>query len=373
MGVTVEPVITRQGREVFIRFPWRIYEDDPRWTPPLLADQRKFLDPEKNPFFEHADVSLFLALDGGGQPVGRIALTVDRAHNEFHSEQAGFFGFFEFVDDPRVGRSLLDHARQWFQEKGLTKIIGPMNLSTNHECGLLVEGFDQPSMLGIPYNPPRYQEVLESWGLAKAKDLLSLYLFPNVVPEYLNRAMARIEKRKRFTLRSFRMGRFQEELEILWDIYNTAWERNWGFVPMTQKEFHFAAEEMKSIVLPELSFIAEVEGKAVGFSLTLPNINPLLKKMNGRLLPLGWLHFLRGKKNISSFRVITLGIKKPYRRMGIDVAFYHATYKRLTKIDALLVEMSWILEDNIPMLEPIRRIGGKEYKRHRIYERNLND
>lgn len=373
MPFTVRPVITGRDREAFLRLPWRIYEDDPRWTPPLLADQRKFFDPARNPFFDHAEVALYLAFDSSGQPAGRIALTVDRAHNEFHSERTGFFGFFESIDDPRAGHCLLDHARQWFKDKGLAKMAGPMNLSTNHECGLLVEGFESLSMLGIPYNPPRYQEILEGWGLAKSKDLLSLFLDPKVVPEYLTRAMVRIDKRNRFTLRSFRMDRFTDELDILWDIYNSAWERNWGFVPMTRKEFLFAAEEMKAIVQPEFCFIAEVEGQPVGFSLTLPNINPLLKKMNGRLFPLGWLHFLRGKKNIDSFRVITLGIKKPFRRMGIDVAFYHATYKRLVEITASLVEMSWILEDNIPMLEPIRRIGGTVYKRHRIYERNLND
>jgi len=373
MPYAVKPVTHPRDREAFIRLPWRIYENDPRWTPPLLADQRKFFDPARNPFFEHAEVALFLALDAAGRPAGRIALTVDRAHNDFHAEQTGFFGFFEAVDDPRAGRCLLDHARQWFKSRGLLKMAGPMNLSTNHECGLLIEGFDSLSTLGIPYNPPRYQEILEGWGLKKARDLVSLSLVPTAVPEYLERAVARIARRNRFSLRPFSMDRFEAELDLLWEIYNSAWEKNWGFVPMTRKEFLFAANDMKAIVRPGLCFIAEVEGQPAGFSLTLPNINPLLKELDGRLLPFGWLRFLLGKKRIDSFRVITLGIKKPFRRMGIDVAFYHATYRELVKIRASQVEMSWILEDNIPMLDPIRRIGGKEHKRHRLYERHLDD
>jgi len=373
MPLTVKPVASRQDLETFIRFPWQVYDGDLCWTPPLLADQRKFFNRAINPFCEHADVALCLAVDASGRPVGRIALTADRAHNAFQSERTGFFGFFEALDEPGVAACLLDHARQWMRERGLRKMLGPMNLSTNHECGLQVDGFERPSMIGIPYNPPRYQKLLEEWGLVKAKDLLSLYLVPKVVPEYLERAVARISQRNRFHLRSLRMDRFQEELDILWDVYNTAWEKNWGFVPMNRNEFLFAANELKAIANPRLCFVAEVDGEPVGFSLTLPNINPVLKKMNGRLLPFGWLRFLCGKKNIGSFRVITLGIKKPFRRMGIDVALYHATYKEVARIRASLVEMSWVLEDNTPMMAPLLRIGGKEYKRHRIYERQLDD
>ncbi len=372
MPFEVQKVSCTTEKNRFILQPWEIYKDHPHWVPPLIAERKKFLDPKKNPFFEHADVEYFLALDSNKKPVGRIAAIIDRTHNEFHSERTGFFGMFESIDNQDVANLLFDAARKHLKDRKMEKLLGPMNLSTNHECGLLVEGFDTPPMMGTPYNPPYYHQLFSEYGFVKSKDLISFKLHPKTVPEHLTQAMGRIGKRNRFTIRTFRMDSFTKELDILWDIYNSAWDRNWGFVPMTQKEFLFAAEDLKQVVEPDFCLIAEVAGEPIGFSLTLPDINVIFKKLNGKLFPLGWVHFLLNKNRINTYRTITLGVKKRYRRLGVDVAFYYETFKELVRRKSPVLEMSWVLEDNKSIMEPIQRIGGTIYKRHRIYERKCN-
>ncbi len=369
MLLAVKKVESESEKRKFIRLPWKIYHNYPQWVPPLLFERKKFLNTGSNPFFEHAQVDLFLAFSNDREPIGRIALILDRTHNEFHAENVCFFGLFECIDDQKTADLLLDTAFDWCRSQGADKLLGPMNLSTNHECGLLVEGFEECSMIGIPFNPPYYSKLLTNWGLKKSKDLLSLYLYPHTVPEYLERAMVRIKKRNHFTIRPLRIDAFEKEIDLIWDVYNSAWSRNWGFVPMTRKEFGYAAEEMKSIVLPDLCFIAEKNNEPVGFSLSIPNMNQATKSMNGKLFPTGLVKYHLNKKKISTYRVLTLGVKKNCQRLGIDVNFYYETYKWLAKHRAELVEMSWILEDNQAMLAPLYRMNGKVYKRHRIYER----
>lgn len=369
MPLDVKKVATPDEKFQFIRLPWKIYQDHPFWVPPLISERKKFLDPKINPFFKHAEVDLFMVRSKNREPVGRIALILDRDYNTFHSENTGFFGLFESVNDPEVSGLLLDTALAWVREKGLDKILGPMSLSTNHECGLLVEGFDSPPMIGIPYNPPYYRDLFERWGLAKARDLLSLKLDMIKIPDYLESAVARLKERNRFTLRPLRLDRFDKEIEIMWDVYNSAWEKNWGFVPMNRDEFVFSAHEMKQIIRPEFCYIAEVKGEPAGFSLTLPDVNQVLKSLNGRLFPLGWARFLWNKKHIDVCRVIALGVKKKFRRLGIEACFNHQTYTQALARNIPWLDMSWVLEDNTDILTPIHRIGGRTYKRHRIYER----
>ena len=370
MGPVIKKAETREDINAFIRFPWNIYRDDPCWVPPLIGERKKFLDAQVNPFFEHAEAEYYLALHADGTPAGRIALVLNSRHNEFHSEKIGFFGLFESVNDQKVADLLLDIAYAWCQAKGLHSMRGPFNLSTNHECGLLLEGFDTPPVMGIPYNLPYYQSLFEQWGLRKARDLISLKLDIVEIPTYLDRAVSRLAKRTRFTMRPFRMDRFEQEVDIMWDIYNEAWNHNWGFVPMTQREFKFSAEEMKPIVRPEFCLFAEVEGEPAGFSLTLPDVNQVLINMDGRLFPFGWARFLWGKSKINAFRVLALGVKKKFRRLGIDACLYHETYKQFLASGIRWCDMSWVLEDNLDILRPIERIGGYSYKRHRIYERD---
>ncbi|MFQ5671590.1 MAG: hypothetical protein ACE5G9_00715 [Nitrospinales bacterium] len=374
MRPEIQKVETPADKHAFIKLPWEIYKNDSRWVPPLLVERKKFLDPKANPFFDHAEVDFFLALGENRQPVGRIAFVVDHAHNTFHSQEVGFFGLFESIDDREVADRLLDVVYEGCRAKGLKKLLGPMNLSINHECGLLVEGFDKAPMLGIPYNPPYYSSLLEGWGLTKAKDLVCLKIAPFIrMPEYLEQAMVRIQKRNRFTVRCLRMDQFQKEIDVLWEIYNSAWERNWGFTPMTRDEFYFAADEMKHFIEPEFCLIAEIKDEPVGFSLTLPDINQVLKTLDGKLFPFGWARFLMNRKKIDSYRVLTLGVKKKFQRLGIDVSFYHKTYRRCLDQKVALCEMSWILEDNQAMLAPLYRMGADVYKRHRIYERTCEN
>ncbi len=369
MGFKLVKVETRQDLDRFVRLPWKIYKDLPCWTPPLIQERKKFLNPDINPFFEHAKVDLFLAVDDNQSPVGRIALVHDQNYQDLHSESVGMFGMFESEDDPGLSHLLLDKAYQWCQERGHTRLMGPMNLSTNHECGLLIEGFDSPTMLGIPYNPEYYGKHFEAWGLHKSKDLLALRLNFIKVPDYLERAVIKLKQRNRFNVRPLDMGQFEREISILWDIYNSAWAMNWGFVPMTQKEFEFSAREMKSFIHPELCLIAEVKGEPAGFSLALPDINQVLKEMDGSLFPFGWARFLWKKNKIDTYRVLTLGVKKKYRRLGIDAWLYYETYRLSLEKKIQWCEISWLLEDNKGILEPMYRIGGTVYKRHRIYER----
>ena len=369
MGFEIRRVITPADTDQFIRLPWNIYSDYPCWIPPLISERKRFLNPEVNPFFEHADVDLFLVWSEGGTSVGRIACIHDRSFIEHCSEKAGCFGLFESIDEQKVADLLLDRAFNWSREKGLAKILGPMNMSTNHECGLLIEGYESPPMLGIPYNPPYYKKLFERWGLHKAKELLSLKLDLVQIPGYLEQSALKLRKRDRFSIRPLRLDRFEEEMRILWDIYVSAWDRNWGFVPMNRKEFFFLAKEVKSIIQPEFCLIAHVGNEPAGFAWSLPNANQVLKVLNGRLFPFGWARFLWNRNKINTYRVLTVGVKKKYRRLGIDAYFYYELYKQFLLRKISWCDMSWVLEDNQDILAPMHRIGGTTYKRHRIYER----
>ena len=371
MSFSVQQVKTSTDIKKFIRLPWKVYEDSPLWIPPLISEREKFLDPSVNPFLKYSKVDLFLVTSDKHTVVGRIALIENYVHNETLSNRVGFFGMFEVVNDKQVSDLLLDKAAQWCRERNFSKLIGPVNLSTNHECGLLIDGFDTSPVIGIPYNPYYYSGYFDDWGLIKYKDLVSLRMNLPRVPEYLELTIKRINKRDRFSIRSFSLKNFDEEVDIIWRIYNESWANNWGFIPMSKEEFIYSANEMKNFIRPEYCFIAEISGEPVGFSLTLPDINPVLKKMNGRIFPLGWASFYLNKNKIKLFRVVALGVMSTYRRLGIDAALYYETYKKFVKKKIKWCDMSWVLEDNKGMLDSIYRLGGTIYKRHRIYEHNI--
>jgi len=354
MVLSVKEVKTPADKKQFIQLPWGIYGDSSLWVPPLISERKKFLDPAVNPFFKDSKVDLFLVVSNNQTVVGRVALIENHVYNKKLSQQIGFFGMFEVIN-----------------EKKFNKLMGPVNLSTNHECGLLVDGFDIPPVIGMPYNPRYYSNLLEGWGLEKNKDLVSLRMELPKIPEYLGSAMSRLKKRGRFMVRPFRLNKFNEEIDAIWHIYNESWVDNWGFIPMSKEEFLYSANEMRSFFQPEYCFIAEVNGEPAGFSLTLPDINVILKKMNGRTFPFGWASFFWNKNKIKLYRVLALGVKKQYRRSGIDVALYYETYKKFIEKKIKWCDMSWVLEDNKDILSPISRLGGVIYKRHRIYERDI--
>jgi hypothetical protein len=370
MSLEIRPVSSRKEMGEFIQLPWKIYKDDPHWVPPLRMQLKKMFDSKKNPFFEHADVAFFLCREGK-EFVGRIAAILNKNHNDFHNEKVGFFGFFESIQKEEVANALFNAASKWVKEKGMESIRGPMSYSTNDECGILIEGFDSSPMVMMSYNPQYYLELVEKNGFQKSKDLLAYAVYRKKLPERLQRSADLIRKRKKINIRSLNLKDFDNEVERLKGIYNSAWIKNWGFVPMTDNEFSHMAKDLKSFVDPDLTLIAEINGDPVGFSLALPDINQALIKINGRLFPFGILKLLWYMRKIDTFRVITLGVKEPFRRMGIEGLFYFETFKRGLEKGYQMAEMSWVLEDNVLMSRGIESIEAKVYKRYRIYEKRL--
>ncbi len=370
-ALEVLEVRSRDDREAFIRLPWALYRGDPRWVPPLLRDMRTLLDPRKHPFHRHSEAALFLALRDG-VPVGRIAAIDNRRHREFHHEPVGFFGFFEAERDPGLAGALLERAAAWLRERGLQAVRGPTSFSTNETAGLLVEGFDGPPALMMPYNPPWYEPLLEGAGFRPVKDLLAYLLTDDRPPDYLVRGAEIVRKRTGARVRPLRMERFHEELETVRRIYNAAWERNWGFVPMTDEELAHMAAELKPIVDPNLCLFAELpSGETIGFALALPDFNRVLRRLNGRLFPLGWLKALWLSRRLDSMRVLTLGVTPEHRRRGLDALLIRELIRHGSARGIGRAELSWVLEDNQAMRGALERLGGRVYRRYRLYEAPL--
>lgn len=355
-----------RGLRTFLRFPWRIYAGDPAWVPPLLADQQQQFS-AKNPFFRQAEVVAFLARRQG-VPVGRIAAIWNRTHCETHGEPVGFFGFFECVEDGDVAGALLHVARDWLRGRGLRRVRGPVNFSTNDECGLLVEGYGRPPVLMMPYNPPYYAGLLEGAGLTRVKDLFAyLVEIPAGLPERVLHGAAAAEGRGA-RIRPVEMRRFGEELEVIRSIYNEAWSQNWGFVPLTAEEMAFTGRRLRQLVVPELALIADLGGGPAAFMLVLPDYNQALKDLDGRLFPLGWLRFLVARRRIDGGRLMVFGTRAAHRRKGLDALLYREALRGLNRLRYSWCEISWVLEDNLLIDAAVSRWGGRRYKTYRIYE-----
>jgi GNAT superfamily N-acetyltransferase len=358
----------------FIELGWSINAADPAWIAPLRMSLRTALDRAKHPFHAHADVAYFIA-HSGGRAVGRVAAIVNHLHNEFHQDRVGFFGLFEATDDPAVAAGLLDSAAGWLRTRGMDTMRGPVNFSTNEEVsspGVLIEGFDTPPMAMMTHNPRYYGQLLESAGLVKAKDVTAYWLEGAQPPERLARNLERVLAREGATIRTLNLKRFRQDVDTIKKIYNSAWSANWGFVPMTDAEFDHLAKEFRPVVDASLCLIAEVRGEAVGFSLALPNINQALRHLpNGRLFPFGLFRFLWHKRKIRGIRMLTLGFTPPYQRSGLGAAFYTRAWLSGIALGYDHGEASWILEDNLDMVRPLERMGAREYKRYRIFERPI--
>lgn len=372
--VNIEEVLCASGMNEFIRFPWKVYQGIPHWVPPLKSGVKFLLSKKKNPFFHHAESACFLARKDGVL-VGRIAAIIDRNHIKFHNEQAGFFGFFECLPDCAVARELLDTAARWLKERDIEIMRGPMNPSTNDECGFLLEGFDSPPMIMMSYTPPYYLDYMEQCGLTKSKDL---YAYIVAIREVAT--AGRLEKlasavRMRtpgLTVRPADMKQFQREVEAVKDIYNSAWSHNWGFVPMTDAETETMAKRLKPLIVPELMIMAEVDGKPAAFFVAVPDYNQVLGKINGSLGPVGLAKFLWYSRKISDIRILTMGVKEEYRKKGIEGLLYLEAFNAAVKKGYERAEMSWILEDNVLMQRGCELMGGKLYKKYRIYEKKLS-
>lgn len=368
-AITVTPVRNKAELHQFIKLPWRLYAGDPNWVPPLIQAQLDLLDRRKNPFFQHSEAEYFLARRGD-EVVGRIAAIHNRKHVEFHQEQAGFFGFFEAVQDDDVARALFDAARDWAKQRGLTILRGPMNFSTNDECGFLLEGFDSPPYIMMTYTKAYYLDFAEKYGFRKAKDLYAWLISKETfrVPEKFQQRIDSIKQQAKIRIRTLNMKDFRAEVDRIKTIYNKAWERNWGFVPMTDAEFEHMAKEFKAIVIPELVVFAEVDGQPVGFVLALPDANQAIKHTNGKLFPFGIFKLMYHLRKVRKLRVITLGVIPEFRQVGLGPVLYAEIAERGLALGYNDAEMSWTLEDNESINKPMQMIGGKLYKKYRIVE-----
>ncbi len=369
-NVEVEAISGKRGLTAFLELPYRLYRGNSNWVPPLRMAVRELLDREKHPFYRNAEAEFFLARRNG-EIVGRIAAIIDRAHNRVHEENAGFFGFFESVDDPAVSAALLTRARQWTETRGAAFLRGPVNPSTNYECGLLVEGFDSPPMVMMPYNPPYYAALVENSGLRKAKDLVAYFGNAHTIDiERIGRIAEKIQSKHSLVVRPIDLKNFAADVERVWDVYGRAWSRNWGFIPMSREEFFLMAKEMRQILKPDLVLIGEVAGRVVGFALALPDINQALKPAEGRLFPTGLLKILYYQRLIRRVRVLALGVVEEYRASGVGAVFYATLVRNARRLGFGDCEMSWVLEDNVLMNRSIKVMGAQRYKNYRIYEWN---
>lgn len=371
--VVVTPVQSAADSEAFIRFPYSLYRGDRNWVPPLIMERKDFLNPKKNPWFEFGQVELLLARRGG-EVVGRIAGVRDPRYNEFHGTKLGFFGMFECQNDLPAARALFEAAAAWNRSQGFAQMVGPVNFSTNYECGVLVEGFDAPPVLMMAYNPRYYPALYQDCGFEKAKDLWAFELSSSVPPpEKVARVAEKIRQREGIVVRPLNMKDFQGEVRRIKEIYNSAWEKNWGFVPVTDREFDHLAKEMRPLVIPELVMIAEVQGEAVAFVMTVPDANVALKAANGRLthfgFPTGLIRLLLASRRIKRLRLITLGIKEGFRKRGLDAILYLDTLKTARRLGFTGGEISWTLEDNDLVNRAIESMGGRKYKSYRLYQR----
>lgn len=373
-AIEVLPVKTWKQRHTFVNIPWQIYADDPMWVPPLRLERRLHFS-KMNPYFKHAEWQAWIAYRGT-EPAGRISAQVDSIQRKYHGAEEGQFGLLEAVDDPRVFNALLETAESWLAERDSRHITGPFNFSINQECGVLVEGFDTPPVVLMPHSRKWYGPMIEGQGYCPAMDLLAYWINTDFEP---SKAMSTIVKRysRQIHIRNLRRNKFNEELEIIRDIFNDAWSQNWGFIPVTREEFTDLGQSLKYLIPDEFIKIAEIDGRAVSFIVVIPNLNEVLSKLNGRLFPMGWLKIYRAirRKTIRTSRVPLMGVRREYqnRPLGLALAYLVCATARdeVVKYGIRGSEMGWILENNLGMRSMLDNIHSQEYKRYRIYEKTL--
>ncbi len=358
---TVEPVLSRRDFNDFLLLPRDIYRSHPNWVHPLISEQKKTLDPTRNPSLESSAYQLFLARRNG-KAVGRVMAS--------HSGgEEGKFGFFECIQDDPIARSLFNRCREWLRARGVTKCLGPFNPTIHDECGVLVDGFESPPTILTSYHPPHYDALLRNVGLTPAMDFLGYHMETRTpIPDRVKKIVMRTRDRTGVQLRNLDLGRFDEEAELLRQLYNGAWADNWGFEPLSPEEFGFIADGLRQIVNPEFVLIASIDHEPVGFSLSLPDVNQALHHIEGRLFPFGLIKLLSKVRSINRIRVVALGILPPYQKRGIDALLYLETYERGEKNGIISGEFSWVLEHNVPMNQALLALGATVSKRWRIYE-----
>ena len=372
MACQIKKVSRAKEKKLFIDLEWKLNKDCPNWISPLRMERKRLLDTKKNPFFQHSQIELFIAYKGK-EAVGRIAAITNENHNKFQNDNAGFWGFFECIDEQETADALFDAAAAWLREQGKDNMYGPMNPSTNDEVGILIDGFETPPYMMMTQTHPYYQRLAENYGHEKAKDLYA-WIVPVKeaqanVTEKMRRVSGKIMKKYNIRLRNMEIKNLREEIKIIKDIYNDAWSRNWGFVPFTDAEIDNLADDLKPVADQDLLFFGYKDDKPIAFSLTLPNVNEILRNIpNGRLFPFGLFKLLFGMKKIKSVRVLVLGVKKEFQYIGLGSIFYLKSIENALARGYTMGEMSWILEDNHAMNRAIEAIGSKKYKTYRIYQ-----
>lgn len=373
----VRRVENRRDLKKFVKVPFAVHRDHPQWVPPLIMDRIEFLDRSKNPYFDHAEVELWIA-ERDGEPVGRISAQIDQRWDEYRGGNDGQFGFFETVNDPRVANALLDTGCEWLAGKGRERVVGPMDFTTNDEIGIQIEGFDHVPVILENCHQPYFQELVEGNGFTKAMDLLMWHLEMGKLAEGLRFHPAIHEAAQKsldehgITIRSMRRKDMAAEMARFHEVYNEAWGDNWGFVPITEEEVEFHAKALKLVLDEDWAMIAEkADGEVVGAALTLPDINQVLRRMDGRVLPFGWLHYLRGRKKIDVVRILALGVKKAYQHTGVAAALYVRHVQNTDPDGVMSGWAGWILETNEPMNRALEGMGGRVDKKFRVYEKRL--
>lgn len=376
-SVSIRPVRTRRELKRFVKVPFRLHRDHPQWVAPLIFERMEFLNREKNPYFEHAEAEYFIA-ERDGEPVGRITAQLDRNWDETQGGSDAMFGFFETVDDAAVTAALLETAGEWAGERGRDRILGPMDFTTNDEVGILIEGFGLRPLILENWHPPYYKELIEGAGFAKAMDLLMWELQFGDLKEgesfdpAIHAAAEKALRDEGVTIRNIEIGNLANEMRAFSEVYNEAWGKNWGFVPATDAEIEFHAKLLKQVLNEDWAYVAEKDGEAIGAALTLPDVNQVMAKLNGRLLPFGWLKFLLGKRKIDQLRVLALGVKHAYRHTGVAAGLYLKHLETAARPGTIEGgEMGWILETNGPMNRAMEGMGGKVVKKYRVYEKHL--
>lgn len=376
-NVVVRRVESKKDLKKFVKVPFHVHRDHPEWVPPLIMERMDFLNRKKNPYFDHADVELLIA-ERDGVPVGRISAQIDERWDEYRGGNDGQFGFFETIDDAEVANALLDAGCEWLAGKGREKVYGPMDFTTNDEIGIQIEGFDIRPVILENCHQPYVKDLVEANGFTKAMDLLMWHLEMGKLAKGLEFHPAIMEAAQKsldehgITIRNMRKSDMQAEVMRFHSVYNEAWGDNWGFVPITEDEAGYHAKLLKQIIDEDWAMIAETEdGTVVGAALTLPDINQVLAKMDGRLFPTGWLKFLRGKSKVDVVRILALGVTKAYQHTGVAAALYVRHIQTCRPDGVMTGEAGWILETNEPMNRALEGMGGVVNKKFRVYEKNL--
>jgi GNAT superfamily N-acetyltransferase len=371
MGVDVVPVHTRKQLKEFVRFPWKIYDGNPYWVPPLIRDKMKFLDKKKGVFFEFGEAEYYLAYKNG-ELSGRIDAHIDHQYERYHDKETGFFGFFECVNDQEVSDSLFQAAEEWLRNKKKTKLLGPECFTIYDETAMLYEGYDSVPTILLPYNPPYYHELVKNFGYRKAIDWYAFWAPKDVKPDaVLFRVRERVLGKNNIRIVPLDMKKYEKRVEEVKVIFRDAWMDNWGHTPLTERQFELLAKELKLVLKPELTYFAEVDGKAVGVIITILDANEALKRANGRLFPFGLFKILLALKRCKRLRVLIMGVLEEYRNRGLDIVFYLDTMDNGCALGFEGADCSLIVETNERMIRALEEFGARRYKTYRLYEKNL--